>query len=174
MYFIHFPKVDHDVKGDGVITKMTDITRRARISEKSIIYSASYDYYDIPDGERPEDIAHNFYGDANLHWIILLINNIKDVYTDWPMSVTRLERFAKSKYDDVDDVHHYEIYQDSGDTTVLIELPNDPATTIPVDATAITNFEYEQAQVEKKRRIRLIRPQYVDSVKEEFRKSIRA
>ena len=152
MYFTHFPKVDYDVNGDA----------------------ASYDYYDVGDGEKPEDIAHDYYGEASLHWVVLMVNNIQDVYKDWPMSVTRLERYVKSKYDNVDDIHHYEIYQDSGDTTVTIELPNDPATTIPVDATAITNAEYEEAELEKKRRIRLIRPQFVDQLKEEFRKSIRA
>ena len=56
MYFTHFPKIDYDVNGDGVTTKMTDITRRSRISEQSIIYAASYDYYDVGDGEKPEDI----------------------------------------------------------------------------------------------------------------------
>tara|TARA_B100000497_G_C7668525_1_gene403248 strand:- start:461 stop:985 length:525 start_codon:yes stop_codon:yes gene_type:complete len=174
MYFIHFPKVDYDVKGDGVTTKITDITRRARIKEQSIIYSASYDYYDIVDGQKPEDIASKYYGDPNLHWVILTVNNIQDVYTDWPMTVTRLERYAKSKYDNVDDIHHYEIYQESGDTTVTIEIPNDPAQTIPIDATPITNFEYEQIEVEKKRRIRLMRPEYIDSIKEEFLQSIKA
>jgi len=174
MYFLHFPKVEYDVKGDGITTKMVDITRRARISESSIIYKSSFDYYDIKDTEKPEDIAHKYYGDANLHWIILMVNNINDVYTDWPMSVTRLERYTKSKYDNVDAIHHYEIYQESGDTTVTIELPNDAAQTIPADATAITNAEYEEAEVEKKRRIRLIRPEYVDTIREEFRKSIKA
>ena len=174
MYFMHFPKVAYDVKGDGVTTQMTDITRRARISHNSIIYKASYDYYDVEDTQKPEDIAYDYYGDANLHWIILMVNNINDIYTDWPMSVTRLERYTKSKYDNIDAVHHYEIYQESGDTTVTIELPNDAAQTIPVDATAITNAEYEEAEVEKKRRIRLIRPEYVDTIREEFRKSIKA
>ena len=37
MYFLHFPKVEYDVKGDGITTKMVDITRRARISESSIM-----------------------------------------------------------------------------------------------------------------------------------------
>jgi hypothetical protein len=174
MYFMHFPKVAYDVKGDGVTTQMTDITRRARISQNSIIYKASYDYYDVLDTQKPEDIAYDYYGDAGLHWIILMVNNINDIYTDWPMSVTRLERYTKSKYDNIDAVHHYEIYQESGDTTVTIELPNDAAQTIPVDATAITNAEYEEAEVEKKRRIRLIRPEYVDTIREEFRKSIKA
>jgi len=174
MYFMHFPKVAYDVKGDGVTTQMTDITRRARISHNSIIYKASYDYYDVLDTQKPEDIAYDYYGDAGLHSIILMVNNINDIYTDWPMSVTRLERYTKSKYDNIDAVHHYEIYQESGDTTVTIELPNDAAQTIPVDATAITNAEYEEAEVEKKRRIRLIRPEYVDTIREEFRKSIKA
>ena len=174
MYFMHFPKVAYDVKGDGVTTQMTDITRRARISHNSIIYKASYDYYDVLDTQKPEDIAYDYYGDAGLHWIILMVNNINDIYTDWPMSVTRLERYTKSKYDNIDAVHHYEIYQESGDTTVTIELPNDAAQTIPVDATAITNAEYEEAEVEKKRKIRLIRPEYVDTIREEFRKSIKA
>ena len=174
MYFSNFPKVLHDVKGDGVLHVMTDITRRARVTERSIVETASYDYYDILDGQRPEDIAHDYYGDSNLHWIVLLVNNIKDVYTDWPMSVNRLESYVKSKYVSVDDIHHYEIYQDSGDTSVIIELPSDDATVKPAGATAITNYEYEEAQVEKKRRIRLILPQYVSLIKEEFRKSIRA
>ena len=174
MYFMHFPKVAYDVKGDGVTTQMTDITRRARISHNSIIYKASYDYYDVLDTQKPEDIAYDYYGDAGLHWIILMVNNINDIYTDWPMSVTRLERYTKSKYDNVDAIHHYEIYQESGDTTVTIELPNDVAQTIPADATAITNAEYEEAEVEKKRRIKLIRPEYVDTIREEFRKSIKA
>ena len=124
MYFSNFPKVLHDVKGDGVLHVMTDITRRARVTERSIVETASYDYYDILDGQRPEDIAHD--------------------------------------------------YQDSGDTSVIIELPSDDATVKPAGATAITNYEYEEAQVEKKRRIRLILPQYVSLIKEEFRKSIRA
>ena len=174
MYFMHFPKVAYDVKGDGVTTQMTDITRRARISHNSIIYKASYDYYDVLDTQKPEDIAYDYYGDAGLHWIILMVNNINDIYTDWPMSVTRLERYTKSKYDNIDAVHHYEIYQESGDTTVTIELPNDVAQTIPADATAITNAEYEESEVEKKRRIKLIRPEYVDTIREEFRKSIKA
>ena len=144
------------------------------VQQNSIIYKASYDYYDVLDTQKPEDIAYDYYGDAGLHWIILMVNNINDIYTDWPMSVTRLERYTKSKYDNIDAVHHYEIYQESGDTTVTIELPNDAAQTIPVDATAITNAEYEEAEVEKKRRIRLIRPEYVDTIREEFRKSIKA
>ena len=37
MYFSSFPKIDYDVKGDGITTRMTDITRRARISDQSVM-----------------------------------------------------------------------------------------------------------------------------------------
>lgn len=174
MYFVHFPKVDYDKNSDGVPIKITDITRRARINPNTLLYGTALEYYDVQDGETPESVAFDYYGDAGLHWIIMMTNNINDVYTDWPMTVPRLEAFVKSKYDNVDDIHHYEIYQESGDTTEVIEIPNDVAQTIPVDATAITNFEHEQREVEKKRRIRLVRPEYVETVRDEFRKIIRA
>jgi len=168
MYFKKFPKIEYDVRGDGITTTMTDITRRARLNNSTLLNYVNFDFYDVPDGETPESLAHKYYGDANLHWIILLANNIRDIYTDWPMSVERFEQFVKSKYTDVNAIHHYEVTQSSGDTTFKIEYPNDSATTIPSDAVAVTNYEYEEAQLEKKRRIRIVRPEFVDRIKQEF------
>ena len=84
------------------------------------------------------------------------------------MSVDRFEKFVKSKYSNVDEIHHYEYSQESGDTSFVIELPNDSATTIPVGATAITNYEYEERILESKRRIRLIQPTYIGRIRSEF------
>jgi hypothetical protein len=47
-------------------------------------------------------------------------------------------------------------------------LPNDSATTIPAGATAITNYEYEEKELESKRKIRLIQPKYIQKIREEF------
>jgi len=168
VYFKKFPKVEYETKGDGVKYTMTDITRRVRFYNKSLVDAVSYDMYDVVDGDTPESLAHKFYGDSKLHWIILISNNIMDVYTDWPMSVDRFERFVASKYDNVDAIHHYEYEQESGDTTFKIELPNDSATTIPSGATAITNYDYEEAELEKKRRIKLVRPEFVGVITQEF------
>jgi hypothetical protein len=84
------------------------------------------------------------------------------------MSVDRFEKHVASKYSNVDDIHHYEYTQESGDTTFTIELPNDSATTIPAGATAITNYEYEERLLESKRKIRLIQPSYIAKVRAEF------
>jgi hypothetical protein len=168
MYFRKFPKVSIDIKGDGNLVDMTDITRRAKFNDSTLLNYVNFDMYDVPDGSTPEQIAHDYYGDSNLHWVVLIANNIKDVYTDWPMSVDRFEKFVKSKYSNVDEIHHYEYSQESGDTSFVIELPNDSATTIPVGATAITNYEYEERILESKRRIRLIQPTYIGRIRSEF------
>jgi len=172
-FFKSFPKVDIDVKDDGNLHKMTDLTKRIRFLDSSKLNYTRFDFYDVRSGETPEFIAHRYYGDAKLHWIILLANNIVDYYNDWPMSVEVFERYVASKYDDVNGIHHYEYTQDSGDTSFTIELPNESATTIPVDATPITNYEYEEAIQNKKRRIRLIQTEYVSKIKKEFEAKMR-
>lgn len=172
MYFRKFPKIEYDVKGDGVMRTMTDITRRARLKQSTLLNRVNFDFYDIPDGETPESLAAKYYNDPNLHWVILLANDIKDVYADWPMSVERFETFVKSKYTDINGIHHYEVSQTSGDTTFKIEYPNESATTLPTGAVAVTNYEYEEAELEKKRRIRLVRPEFVSELRTEFQSVI--
>ena len=55
------------------------------------------------------------------------------------------------------------------DTTTLIELPNESATTIPSDAVIVTNYDYEERLQNERRRIRLLRPEFIAQVKKEFR-----
>lgn len=172
MYFRKFPKVNVDVRGNGIPVSMTDITRRVTFTRSTLESLVNFDFYDVPDGSTPEQIAFDYYGDVNLHWVVLLANDIKDIYSDWPMSVTRFEAFVKSKYDNPDGVHHYEYTQESGSTKFLIELPNDAATTLPAGAITITNYEYEERVLESKRKIRLIQPQYIGKIKSEFETKI--
>lgn len=172
-YFNKFPTVEYDVRGDNVSRTMTDITRRVRLSTKAKLSAVEFDYYDVVDGQTPEFVADRYYGDVGLHWLVLLTNDIIDVYTDWPMSVKRFEDYVYAKYDNVDAVHHYEYTQESGDSKFLIELPNDSATTLPAGAVAVTNYEYEERIQEQKQRIRLIKPEYIPEIKKEFSKKIK-
>ena len=172
-YFNKYPTVEYDVLGDGVLRTMTDITRKVRITDSARLSSVEFDFYDVVSGQTPEFVAHRYYGDVNLHWLVLMTNNIIDVYTDWPMGVKQFEDFVKSKYDDVNAIHHYETFQTSGDTTLKVEYPNDSANTLPVDAVAVTNYEYEERIQDEKRRIRLIRPSYANQIKTEFENKIR-
>jgi hypothetical protein len=173
MYFKKFPKIKYDVNGDGRTIEMTNLTKRVKLLDYSLKNLVSFDYYDVRDNETPEGIAYTYYGDANKHWLVLLANDIVDFYSDWPMSVTQFESYVHSKYDDVNEVHHYEAPQGSGSDKIYIEYPNDPATTLPSDAIAVTNYEYEERIQTEKRRIRLIRPQYVGKIQTEFENKMR-
>ena len=42
-----------------------------------------YDTYDVKEGETPESIADSLYDDAELHWVIMLVNDITDRYHQW-------------------------------------------------------------------------------------------
>ena len=165
-YFDMFPQLFYDSKGDGKYTIMTNLLARIKLIDDAKLNIVDFDYYNVKDGETPEMIAHKYYGDVNLHWTILTINDVIDYYEDWPMSVQRFEEFVKDKYDNPQGIHHYEISQASGDTTVTIDVGMN--TTEYPSATAISNYQYEDSLQEKKRQIRLIGTRYIDSFVKEF------
>lgn len=169
-YFTEFPTIQYDVSGSGVLSTMTNIMRRVNISEKIKENVVAFDFYDVQDGDTPEIVAYYYYQDIGLHWLVLLANNIVDVYSQWPMSIPKFEQYIYEKYDDVNAVHHYEINQTSGDTSILIELPNNVG--YP-NATPITNYTYESRIQQELSKIRLIRPEYVEQIDREFKNRIK-
>ena len=168
-YFQMFPDVLYSAKGDGKFTVMKDLLSRVKLISKVKENILGFDYYDVKDGETPEMIAHKYYGDVNLHWVVLVTNNIVDYYEDWPMSVQRFEEFVKEKYDNPQAVHHYEITQTSGDTTVTIDVGMN---TTDYSGTPISNYQYEDKLQEQKRQIRLITPEYIEQFVKEFEKKM--
>ena len=86
------------------------------------------------------------------------------------MSVQRFEEFVKDKYDNPQAIHHYEIEQTSGDTSVKIDVGMN--TTEYPSAVAVSNYQYEDALQEKKRQIRLISPDYIDQFVKEFERKM--
>lgn len=169
-YFYPFPKIQYDVTGDGVLYTMTNLMRRIKIQDKIKQNTVSFDFYDVQDGDTPEIVSYYYYEDRELHWLVLMANDITDVYTQWPMSVPRFEQYVNEKYDDVNGIHHYEIYQTSGDTTQIIELPNNDGYS---QATPITNYVYEDRLQKERSQIRLIRPEYAEQIVREFENRIK-
>ena len=166
-----FPNITYDAKGNGKETFMKDIFRRVKVKGDAKAKFVEFDYYNVQDGETPEMIAYKYYDDAELHWTILVVNNIVDYYTDWPMSVQRFEEFVKEKYDNPGAIHHYEINQTSGDTTETIDVGMN--ITDYGSATAVSNYQYEQTLQDEKRQIRLIQPRFISDFVEEFEEKIK-
>ena len=175
MYFNKFPKGNYDLKGDGKFKLVTDIMRRVKVRSKIVDEASLYDKYDVPNGEKPEDTAFKHFGDAELHWVILLTNNITDRYYDWPLSFQDFETFVKDKYANPDGIHHYEVTRSSGKTSG--NGPSDYSHKIEVNSDAsgaqsVSNREYEQRLQDEKRQIKLLNPSFLGTFITEFEKLI--
>ena len=167
MYFSQFPTIPYDSKGTGEFKDVKNILRRVGIRAKVKTNTMLYDTYDVKNGETPESIAFKLYDDAELHWVVMLVNNITDRLHDWPLSEAQFLNFVNEKYSNPDAIHHYEIEQESGDTSIKINIGTSNAD-YPT-ATAITNYEYEQEEQDNKRKIRLLDPSFIDDFIDEFK-----
>ena len=176
MYFSSFPVIPYG-STDGTVKNVTNLLRRVAIRTKVKSNAALYDTYNVKNGETPEIIADKLYEDPELHWVVLLINNVTDRYHDWPMSEQQFSTYVNEKYSNPDGIHHYEISQESGDTTQKIEVYDPELISSDTDAytsaTAITNREFEESEQDKKRKIRLLDPIFVDQFVEEFKSLIK-
>jgi len=167
MYFNNFPTIPYDSKGTGEFKDVKNLLRRVGIRAKVKSNTMLYDTYDVKNGETPESIAFKLYDDAELHWIVMLVNNITDRFHDWPLSEAQFLNFVNEKYSNPNAIHHYEIEQESGDTSIKIDIGTSNSD-YPL-ATAITNYEYEQEEQDNKRKIRLLDPSFIDSFVDEFK-----
>ena len=141
MYFSKFPLIVYDAKGDDNFKIATHMLVRIALRTKVRTNTLLYDTYDVKEGETPESLAFKVYGDSEYHWIVLFANNITDRYHDWPMSTPQFLEFINEKYADPNALHHYEIPQTSGDTTIKIDIGTD--NTDYLSASEVTNFEFE-------------------------------
>ena len=172
MYFNSFPVIPYDSKGDLQFKDVTNLLRRVGMRTKLKTNTFLYDTYNVKEGETPEIIAHKLYGDSELHWVILLVNEITDRYHQWPMTGGQFLDYLNDKYSNPDGIHHYETTQTSGDTKVKIEVENDVDEDAYTGLTPITNREYEENEQDKRRQIRLVDPSFVEQFVDEFKKLI--
>ena len=164
-YFNNFSTLMYDPKGDGSAKLTTNILKRVRIRANMKKEIIMLDKYDIKENETPEIIADRHHGSSYYHWVVMLLNDISDINHDWVKSTRQLQKYIQIKYTEaqLDEVHHYEIAQSTGDTTIKIQVPQGTS-----GATPITNYEYEVALNEEKRSIDLLRNDYLGYFTEEF------
>ena len=170
-YFDRFPLMTYDIKNNNQYKLLPDILRRVKLRAaiKSGVFL--FDKFDVPMGDKPEDVAFKFYGDAELHWVILMTNNVTDRYYQWPMTQPQFQEFLEDKYDNPDGIHHYEITRTSGRTTS--NGPGDISHLVEVNsdedgASSVSNREYEERLQDGYRQIRLLDPKFITTFTEEF------
>ena len=170
-YFNKFPLMSYDIKGDKVRKLMPDILRRVKL--RALIKSGGmlFDKYDVKEGEKPEDVAFKWFGDPELHWVILMTNNVTDRYYDWPMNQAQFAEYLDDKYSNPDAIHHYEVTKDSGRTTG--QGPSDYSHLVEVNsdtenAVSVSFREYEEREQDQKRQIQLLNKSLLGDFVAEF------
>jgi hypothetical protein len=99
-YFTYFPSISYinDPTDFTKVITVKDITVRAKINEYFKNSALTSLPYEIQDGERPETLSHRIYDRTDLHWTILMFNEIHDPIFEWPLSSAELESKLQAKY----------------------------------------------------------------------------
>ena len=79
MYFSYFPQIVYDIKGDNEFKIVTNILKRLSLRKEIIDSTTVFNLYDVQEGETPESLADELYGDVSYYWIICYMNNIVDI-----------------------------------------------------------------------------------------------
>ena len=164
-------------------TQVKNFFKKGKIREDLFQDLTVFEKYSIRGDDRPDNVANEIYGDPTLDWVVLLSNNIVNIYNEWPLSQQAFEAYVLDKYKTLaklDEVHHYESNEVKDSSGVIIfpkgvrvsaaqsvsyfEPLSDEQVTVNPVSKAITNYQYEQSVNDKKRRIFLIKPIYLNVV----------
>jgi len=184
MFFSKLPDLLYTTKitkaGQGDFTRVKNIFRKYVLSDNARRASIQFYKYFVPEGYSPEQVALDVYDDPFLHWVILIVNEISDVYTQWPLDSQGLEEYVFSKYENPDATHHNEtikVLDAEGNLVMREGLIVDPGWTYeymysqsPIIKKTLTftehtysvsNYMYEERLNDAKREIDLLKPEFL-------------
>lgn len=181
--FRPYPTVRYRVPGTKKTIAVTNLTKRFAVANFLNNARASFDEYYVQDGERPDIIAYQYYGDPTLDWLIMLTNEMHDPYFEWVLSYEQFNEYLRQKYGSVSaaqsTVHHYEqilqqkkTINDNGEQRIIPEKKVIVDYTTYASLTAserqtVTVYDYENELNENRRHIYLLDLNYTLLIKEQ-------
>jgi len=182
-YFFDFPNVKYATSANSAAIPnyitIKDYFHLLKPRDDIFREETLYQEYVVKNGERPDQISKEFYGDDQYYWIILQINEIVDYYNEWPLSQLELDEYITRKYQSEENAlgtHHYETPEVSDvygnvllragfnvDADYTFVYRPDPAqpilkTVFPIE---VTNRDYEYILNRQKSVIQILQPKYV-------------
>ena len=161
---------------DRIVVK--NIFKRSKLRSDVDQAITAFNYYYIGQGMRPDMVAKDLYDDSELDWVILSTNNITNIRNEWPLEHNDLQEHMLDKYGseaNISGIHHYETKKivdeynrvvipaglevDANFSFKYKNFSNSIVTVNPV--AAITNYQYEVKLNDEKRRIKVLKPQFV-------------
>lgn len=96
--FEDFPRISYSLDNYATEQVVVDVFRRIILSKEYQDNSTYFEEYEVLHGETPEEVSYRFYGTTQLHWLVLMINDIVDPRFDWPISEENLYKTVSDKY----------------------------------------------------------------------------
>ena len=168
--------------------RVKNLFKRGKLAEDIFPNLSFFTKYQIEGDDRPDNVAYKVYNDPSVDWVVLLSNNYTNIQSEWPLLQNDFDRYLLDKYgtyEKLNAAHHYEtteIKNVDGATITPAGLTvasdysvtyYDPATGQEVEkentAVEITNLEYEEKIEDAKRNIYLLKPMYLNVIKDDMR-----
>ena len=189
-YFRELPELDYqsflsDSNSSSNYLRVKNLFRRCKLRDDLQSIFTLFNKYEIVEGARPDTVAEELYGDAELDWVVLMTAGIINVRNEWPLSDRQIYNYSLEIYGtQLNDVHHYEtreVKDANGrlilpkgkvvDSTFRIPNPDTYISTIsPING--ISNYEYEVRKNDAKRSIFLLKESYLQQFLNDMRQEM--
>ena len=189
-YFRELPNVEYQSFLSDSLSSQSYLTvknlfRRNKLRDDLQNVFTLFDKYEIIEGARPDTVAEEYYGDAELDWVVLITAGIINVRDEWPLSNRELYNYANEIHgDSLNSVRYYKTTEVKDSVGRLI-LPAgkvvDGNFTIPKPDTSneetstlnpvigVSNWEYEVLKNNKKSSIYLLKINYLQQFLNDMR-----
>ena len=168
--------------------RVKNLFKRGKLAEDIFPNLSFFTKYQIEGDDRPDNVAYKVYSDSTVDWVVLLSNNYINIQSEWPLLQNDFDRYLLDKYgtyEKLNAAHHYEtteIKNVDGATITPAGLTvasdysvtyYDAATGQEVEkentAVEVTNYDYESKIEDAKRNIYLLKPMYLNVIKDDMR-----
>jgi hypothetical protein len=191
-YFRELPDVQYqsflsDAISSQDYLKVKNLFRRNKLRDDLQSNFTLFNKYEIVEGARPDTVAEEIYGSAQLDWVVLMTAGIINVRDEWPLSNYQLYKYAENKYsvENLSDINYYET-KEVKDSNGRLILPagkdvnedftlnySDNGNKVSVSGISvrrgITNWEYETIKNNKKSSIFLLKREYLQQFLNDMR-----
>jgi hypothetical protein len=191
-YFRELPNLEYQsFLSDAISSKeyltVKNLFRRNKLRDDLQNVFTLFNKYEIVEGARPDTVAEEFYGSAELDWVVLMTAGIINVRDEWPLSNYQLYQYAEQKYgiENLTNFYNYETIEvkDSNDRLILPAGKDvnedftlnysDNGSKVSLSGVdvrrGVTNYEYEVRKNEEKSSIFLLKQGFLQQFLNDMR-----
>ena len=106
---IKYPSFLSDKNSSLEYLEVKNFFRRVQLREDLQNSLTVFNKYEIPMGSRPDNVAEELYGSAELDWVVVTCAGIVNIRDEWPLNPSEIYNYSANKYgENIDETRYYE------------------------------------------------------------------